>query len=152
VLEHIEDDLAVLRDWASKVRPGGRVLISVPAHQRKFGVSDAMVGHVRRYERKQMRALLEDAGFEDVRIVNYGWPVTELTRRVSNRLVAGREDDFSGLSAEQRSVRSAQAKPRVIDAVLRVIGGNLFVPFAWLQRLFYRYDLGDGIVATATRR
>lgn len=152
VLEHVENDLGVLRDWASKLRPGGRVLVSVPAHQRKFGVSDALVGHVRRYERGQVKALLEGAGFEHVKIVNYGWPITELTRRVSNRLVAGREDEFSGLSAEQRSVRSAQAKPRVIEAALRVISGNVFVPFAWLQRLFYQYDFGDGIVATAVRR
>jgi SAM-dependent methyltransferase len=152
VLEHIEDDVEVLASWARKLRSGGKVLISVPAHQRKYGRSDAMVGHVRRYERLQVHALLEAAGFRDIRLINYGWPVTELTRRVSNRLIAGREDDFAGLSPEQRSVRSAQAQPRIIDRILRIAGGNVFVPFTWVQRLFYRFDLGDGIVACATRR
>lgn len=152
VLEHIDNDREVLQGWAKKLRPGGRILVSVPAHQRKFGPSDAMVGHVRRYERSEMRALLEASGFADIHLINYGWPVTELTRRVSNRLIDGREDDFAGLSAEERSVRSAQAKPRVIDRVLRVVGGNVFIPFTWLQRLFYRFDLGDGIVAWARRR
>lgn len=152
VLEHIEDDAVVLASWVRKLRPGGRIVVSVPAHQRKFGRSDAMVGHVRRYERAQMRGLLESAGFGDIRIVNYGWPVTELTRGISNRLILDREDAFSGLSPEQRSVRSAQVQPRIINRVLRVVGGNVFVPFTWLQRIFYRYDLGDGIVACAIRR
>ncbi|WP_448100679.1 class I SAM-dependent methyltransferase [Luteibacter jiangsuensis] len=151
VLEHIEDDLSALSSWAAKLRPGGRVVISVPAHQRKFGRSDAMVGHVRRYERAQLRALLDAAGFVDVQLVNYGWPITELTRRVSNRLVAGREDAFEGLSPEQRSIRSAQTQPKVIDRILRYVGGAVFTPFAILQRAFYRWDLGDGIVATARR-
>lgn len=152
VLEHIEEDAPALSAWARKLKSGGKIVISVPAHQRKYGPSDAMVGHVRRYERVQMRGLLEAAGFEDIRIVNYGWPVTELTRYVSNRLVSGREDAFEGLSPEQRSIRSAQVRPKVIDRVLRYAGGNVFTPFAWLQRLFYRADLGDGIVVVATRR
>jgi SAM-dependent methyltransferase len=152
VLEHIDEDARALSAWAKKLRTGGKVVISVPAHQRKYGASDAMVGHVRRYERAQMTELLEVAGFEDIRIVNYGWPITELTRYVSNRLVSGREDAFGGLSPEQRSIRSAQARPKVIDRVLRVAGGSVFTPFALLQRLFYRADLGDGIVAVAKRR
>lgn len=152
VLEHIEPDADVLAQWARKLRPGGRLLVSVPAHQRKFGASDAMVGHVRRYERDQLRAVFEAAGFTDIGMVNYGWPVTELTRRLSNRMIAGKQDGFDGLSPADRSIRSAQAKPRVIDNILKVAGGNVFVPFAWLQRLFYRFDLGDGLVAWATRR
>lgn len=152
VLEHIEEDVAVLSRWAAKLRPGGRLLVSVPAHQRKFGASDAMVGHVRRYERKQLRELFERAGFSDIGMVNYGWPVTELTRTVSNRLIGKPQQGFDGLSAEERSIRSAQSKPPVIARLLRFAGGNVFVPFTWLQRVFYRADLGDGLVAWATRR
>lgn len=151
VLEHIETDIDVLAKWAGKLRPGGRFIMSVPAHQRKYGASDAMVGHVRRYERHQLRHVLSAAGFTDIGMVNYGWPITEVTRRVSNRLIAGKQDGFDGLSAEERSVRSAQTQPRVIDGVLKVVGGNAFVPFTWLQRLFYRMDLGDGLVAWGTR-
>ncbi|MDQ7997147.1 MAG: class I SAM-dependent methyltransferase [Luteibacter sp.] len=152
VLEHIEDDVAVLSRWASKLRPGGRLLVSVPAHQRKFGASDAMVGHVRRYERKQLCDVFERAGFRDIGMVNYGWPITELTRTVSNRLIGSPQQGFDGLSAEECSIRSAQAKPPVITRLLKVAGGNMFVPFTWIQRAFYRTDLGDGLVAWATRR
>lgn len=47
VLEHIEDDIAALTQWAEALRSDGRLLLSVPAHERKYGASDAMVGHVR---------------------------------------------------------------------------------------------------------
>lgn len=151
VLEHIEDDLPVLRDWAECLKSGGHLLVSVPAHQRKYGKSDALAGHVRRYEKDQLRVLLESAGFIDVRIVNYGYPVTELTRSFSNFLVRN-ERGYDHLNAEQRSIRSAQAKPRVIDRWLKVFSGRLVVPFCIVQRWFYNADWGDGYVATAIKR
>lgn len=151
VLEHVDADLDVLRAWMRHLRPGGRVLVSVPAHARKYGRSDELVGHVRRYEKDQLRALMELAGAEDVRIVNYGYPITELTRRLSNRLV--RDDhSYDDMTPEQRSIRSAQAKPKVINRVLSVVSDKLIAPFCIVQRWFYRYDLGDGYVACATKR
>lgn len=151
VLEHIEDDLAALSEWARHLRPGGRLMISVPAHQRKYGKSDELVGHVRRYEKQQLRQLLESAGFIDIHIVNYGFPITELTRRFSNHLVRN-ESGYADMSPEQRSIQSAQRKPPTIQRWLKVFSGNLVTPFKLVQRIFYRYDLGDGYVATATRR
>lgn len=151
VLEHIEPDLEVLRGWMRHLKPGGRVLISVPAHQRKFGRSDELVGHVRRYEKNALRTLLAEAGVEDIRIVNYGFPITELTRRLSNRLV--RDDlSYEGLTPEQRSIRSAQVKPRAINRALSLVSGHVFSPFRIVQRWFYRYDLGDGYVACGVKR
>lgn len=151
VLEHIERDGEVLGHWARSLRPGGRLLISVPAHARKYGRSDKLVGHVRRYEKRGLEELLVGAGFQDVRIVNYGFPITELTRRFSNFLV---KDDrsYDALSPEQRSIRSAQARPRVIGRWLRVFSGSLVAPFCGIQRWFYHRDLGDGYVASAIKR
>ncbi len=50
VLEHIEDDKAALDAWVQRVRPGGTLLISTPAYQRRYGVQDELVGHYRRYD------------------------------------------------------------------------------------------------------
>lgn len=151
VLEHIDADLDVLREWVRYLRPGGRILVSVPAHARKFGRSDEIVGHVRRYEKEQLRVLLDKAGIEDIRIVNYGYPVTELTRSLSNLMVKG-DCSYDGLSPEQRSIRSAQAKPKVINRALSLISDKLILPFCVVQRWFYNRDLGDGYVACGFKR
>lgn len=150
VLEHIEDDLVVFKQWLRYLKPGGRVLISVPAHQRKFGRSDVLVGHVRRYERNQLAALLEAAGLTDIQLINYGFPVTELTRTLSNRIVRN-DHSYDGMTPVERSIRSAQAKPRRIAKMLSVVSGGVVRPFCVIQRWFYQVDLGDGLVVTATR-
>lgn len=151
VLEHIEPDGEVFREWMRYLKPGGRVLLSVPAHARKFGRSDELVGHVRRYEKDQLHQLMHDAGIDDIRIINYGYPITELTRRLSNRMVRN-DKSYDGMSAEQRSIRSAQAKPKVINRVLSLLSDKLVLPFCVAQRWFYRRDLGDGYVACGVKR
>lgn len=150
VLEHIEDDAGVLQGWTRQLRPDGRLLLTVPAHQRKFGRSDVLVGHVRRYEKSQLEALLRAAGYVDIEIASYGYPLTELTRRVSNAIVAD-DRSYDDMSAEQRSIRSAQAQPSAIARVLALVGDRWVTPFRWLQRAFYRTDLGDGYVAHARK-
>lgn len=150
VLEHIEEDLDTLRQWVCKLRPGGRLLVSVPAHTRKYGRSDELVGHVRRYERSQLHHLLTAAGIANVRMINYGFPITELSRRISNRMV--RDDrSYDTLTPEQRSIRSAQAKPKAINRALSLVSGNLVRPFCLVQRWFYRFDLGDGLIANGVK-
>jgi SAM-dependent methyltransferase len=151
VLEHIGADLEVLRGWMRYLKPGGRLLVSVPAHARKYGRSDEIVGHVRRYEKVALQTLLSAVGVSDIRIVNYGFPATELTRRLSNRLIRN-DRSYEDLTPEQRSVRSAQAKPKIINRVLSLFSGKLFLPFCTVQRWFYRYDFGDGYVASGVKR
>jgi SAM-dependent methyltransferase len=151
VLEHIEADLEVFREWMRYLKPGGRVLLSVPAHARKFGRSDELVGHVRRYEKDQLHRLMDEAGVDHIRIVNYGYPITELTRRLSNRIVHN-DRSYDGMNAEQRSIRSAQTKPKAISRTLSLLSDRLVLPFCLAQRWFYRRDLGDGFVACGIKR
>jgi SAM-dependent methyltransferase len=61
VLEHIEDDGAAVRAMAAAIRPGGRLYVLVPAHQRCFGSLDRAYGHYRRYGRDRLRALAREA-------------------------------------------------------------------------------------------
>jgi len=151
VLEHIESDQEVFREWVRYLKPGGRVLLSVPAHSRKYGRSDELVGHVRRYEKDQLHHLMHEAGIDDIYIINYGYPITELTRRLSNRIVRN-DDSYDGMSPEQRSIRSAQAKPKAINRALSLLSDKLILPFCVVQRWFYNRDLGDGYVACGTKR
>lgn len=151
VLEHIEPDRDVFRHWIRYLKPGGRVLLSVPAHSRKYGRSDELVGHVRRYEKDQLHRLMGEAGIEDIRIINYGYPITELTRRLSNRMVRN-DRSYEGLSPEQRSIRSAQVKPKAVTRALSLLSDKLILPFCVVQRWFYNRDLGDGYVACGVKR
>src|SRR4029079_68422 len=51
VLEHVEDDVGLLGELHELLAPGGVVLLSVPAHQRRFSRVDDRAGHFRRYDR-----------------------------------------------------------------------------------------------------
>lgn len=64
-LEHIEDDEAAFDSLISAVRPGGRLILSVPAMPSLFGPKDVAVGHHRRYTVERLRAL---ANRPDIRV------------------------------------------------------------------------------------
>lgn len=55
VIEHIEDDTAELRQTCQHLRPGGHLIIIVPAHQWLYSPFDEAVGHFRRYNKPRLR-------------------------------------------------------------------------------------------------
>jgi 2-polyprenyl-3-methyl-5-hydroxy-6-metoxy-1,4-benzoquinol methylase len=60
VLEHIEDDRTAFERMTALVRPGGLVLVTVPAGQWLFGFHDKQLGHFRRYNKRSLRQLVSD--------------------------------------------------------------------------------------------
>lgn len=63
VVEHLHDDAAGLRNLWQALKPGGLLVVSVPAYQFMFSYWDEMLGHQRRYTRLTLLARLEQAGF-----------------------------------------------------------------------------------------
>ncbi|MCP5367787.1 MAG: class I SAM-dependent methyltransferase [Hyphomicrobiales bacterium] len=63
VLEHIEDDAAALAGTRRALRPGGRLIVFVPALMALYSRIDELVGHFRRYHMAPLTALVEGAGF-----------------------------------------------------------------------------------------
>ena len=63
VLEHIEDDLAILRRLNAALTAGGRLLLKVPAMPSLYGAADRAVGHHRRYTARGLERTMRDAGF-----------------------------------------------------------------------------------------
>ncbi len=76
VLEHIEDDRAILRDLYAKLKPGGILNLYLPAGQILYGHLDALVHHYRRYDRKDLVEKVKSAGFHIDEVINVdalGW-------------------------------------------------------------------------------
>lgn len=146
VLEHIDDDVKALATWASLLRPGGWLILSVPARQHRFGPWDDLVGHFRRYDPAGISALLTDAGFTDIEVRLYGFPLGYLTEPVRNvvarrRLAAGTSESAAERTAS--SGRQLQPAGGLLGRAIR--WGTL--PFRLLQRAFPR--IGTGLVVRA---
>ena len=62
VLEHVDDDLALLSDYVSRMPRGGRVLITVPAFSFLWSGHDVFLEHKRRYTLPGVERLAEKAG------------------------------------------------------------------------------------------
>ncbi|HEX6873704.1 MAG TPA: methyltransferase domain-containing protein, partial [Micromonosporaceae bacterium] len=91
VLEHIPDHVGALRAMAALVRPGGAVVLIVPAFPSAMSAFDRAIGHQRRYTRAMLRDALDAAGLriEELRYVNpvglLSWYVTVKTLRMTPR-------------------------------------------------------------------
>jgi SAM-dependent methyltransferase len=70
VLEHIEDDVATIKGLFDLIKPGGKLILYVPAFEFLMSSFDVRVGHLRRYRLSQIRAIMTQAGF-DLREAHY---------------------------------------------------------------------------------
>jgi SAM-dependent methyltransferase len=59
VIEHIDDDHASVASIAAKLKPGGKFVMTVPAHQWMWSAHDVVNHHKRRYSKAGLRALIE---------------------------------------------------------------------------------------------
>jgi SAM-dependent methyltransferase len=112
VLEHVDGDQAALASLATKLAPGGRILVTVPAHQWMWSAHDVAHHHKRRYSRATLRATAAAAGLGMERIGYFNsllFPVAAAAR-VAGRLI-GREGSDDRLP------------PAPLNALLRGIFG-----------------------------
>ncbi|HET7709297.1 MAG TPA: class I SAM-dependent methyltransferase [Sphingomicrobium sp.] len=59
VVEHVDDDAAAIASLARRLRPGGRLVITVPAHQWMWSAHDVVNHHQRRYSKAGLKRLIE---------------------------------------------------------------------------------------------
>lgn len=142
VLEHIDDDRGTLREIASVLRPGGVLVLTVPAHPFLFDDADRMAQHRRRYRRQELREKLEAAGFVVERLTHF------MALLVPALIVA------RTIGAWLQPVLGSAQKRR--DTELRVVPGinGLLRAMLRVERLWLRFaDLpfGTSLLAIARR-
>ena len=150
VLEHVDDDAQALTRWATLLAPGGHVLVSVPAHRRRYGPSDRAVGHHRRYDRDDLLELLGAAGLEPTEVLSYGVGLGHAVEAAWDIAMRHPRRDDADSTAERTAASGRTFQPR------SRIGGlareAVTLPFRVLQRPFERTSTGVGWIALARRR
>lgn len=93
VVEHIGDDVAALRAMSACLKPGGRILIAVPAHQWMWSAHDVVNHHHRRYSKRTLRRAIEQAGLRAERMRWFNSLLFPLAAaaRIAGR-ITGRDD------------------------------------------------------------
>jgi len=74
VFEHIKDDQTALKNCYQLLKPGGRLLLFVPASPEIFGKLDEEMGHYRRYTKHGLQLKAETAGFQVEKIYYANFP------------------------------------------------------------------------------
>ena len=125
VLEHIDDDEAVLAQFYEKLVSGGALYIYVPAFQMLYSAMDRRVGHVRRYLRGELIAKCRRANFT-VEAAGYcdslGFPATIVYK------LMGDDNGSINLRALIAYDRAVFPISRLLDtAMSRVLGKNVWL-------------------------
>jgi SAM-dependent methyltransferase/glycosyltransferase involved in cell wall biosynthesis len=146
VLEHIEDDAAALKEWASRLRAGGWLMLSVPAYQRRYGPADELVGHFRRYDPDAIADLLGSCGFGETEVRHYGFPLGYALEAGRNLIGRRRLSAAGSQTAAERTAGSGRLlQPASSARAMTTRWGT--VPFRVMQRAFP--GTGPGIIVLA---
>ena len=106
VIEHIDDDQAALASIAKRLKRGGKLVITVPAHQWMWSAHDVVNHHKRRYSKQALRALVESSPLKLERIGYFNsllFPLA-VAERLSSKL---RGKDDADLSLPPRPLNAA---------------------------------------------
>jgi len=140
VLEHMPDDTAALKSIYRVLAPGGALLLSVPAHMSLWSYFDVLSDHVRRYSPRQLRAVLESAGFQvefQSQFLAILYPVMWLSRRLRK----------SGQQANPDAMSNELKVNPILNSILSFMLGSE----AHLLARRMRLPIGTSLIAIARK-
>jgi SAM-dependent methyltransferase len=148
VIEHLDDDTGLLDRLWHLLRPGGHLVLTVPAHQALWSYFDEAAGHRRRYAPHDLKLKLATAGFSRPFVTQFMaalFPAMWLKRR----FVGEAANNLSKATASQQQV-AAESDLR-IHPVLNSIFELLLSPEPWLISHRIRIPLGTSLLCLAQR-
>lgn len=122
VVEHVADDAGALRELRRVTRPGGHLLITVPAYRWLWTDSDVQLGHFRRYTRPQIARRCREAGWTVVRATYFNTGLlpaiaaVRWVRQHQGRLMANSELEQTGPVANRLLRLPMAAEARLVKA------------------------------------
>jgi len=147
VIEHVDDDFGILTSLLQILRPGGHLIVTVPAFDALWSEHDEINHHKRRYRARQLKTLIENAGFETDRVTycNTVMYVPVFVTRKAKNLVRTLNLRRGLEPSEELQSDLGDYPPVVNDALFRVMRGE--------NRLMDRMNLpfGVSILAVAKR-
>jgi SAM-dependent methyltransferase len=96
VLEHVKEDIPSLTALGDRLKPGGRIMLTVPAHPVLWSQHDVRHHHFRRYTKTSLSDAIQQAGLEVVRISYFNFilfPVAAPVRLLKKLLRVKKSDD-----------------------------------------------------------
>ena len=154
VLEHIQDDEEALKAWKSWLRPGGRLIMSVPALMKAWNYRDVWAGHFRRYERQGLRQIVENSGFNIERFEAYGYPLGNMLDFpfiVYSKFFKGTKKSIVKTQATARSGTERKLEVNLYALQKSWLGRRLIGFFIDIQKKYVDSDRGNGFILTASR-
>lgn len=117
VLEHIDDDEAVIAEVGKALRPGGSLVVTVPQHPWLWSPQDEQARHARRYTAAELGRKVEAAGFEVVRMTSF---VSLLLPMMFASRLRLRGDRAHGAVDAMDELRQPRAVNMVLEAVMKI--------------------------------
>jgi len=127
VIEHLDQDLDALRELRRVVAPGGALLITVPAYEWLWSGHDEINHHYRRYTRRTLQRVAQQAGWEQVRTTYFNsllLPVAILLRAL-DRLSTKTTESSLDLWVPPEPLNWVLERPLALEAALIGRGGRI---------------------------
>lgn len=147
VMEHVENQVEFLGRIVDFIKPGGHVIVAVPGRRDRWGIEDETVGHLRRYDRNDLKETLVAAGLSAVAVWSVAVPVANLLFHFGNFFIrnSGEVDkkaQSARIQTETSGIREIPWKTVFPSSFKLILNRGTLYPLFVLQRLFYRSNLG----------